>query len=400
MQHLVLNGGAVGVVGRWCRVKRLSEEDKVEIWQRLERGESMRSIAQQLGSGSTAVRDYVAGCGGRRPVPDDWSPLRLSATEREEISRGLAAGESLRVIARRLGRAPSTVSREVNANGGRGRYRAKIAHDASRRRARRPKPAKLAQCRRLRDVVEDKLAKLWSPQQISGWLCETYPNDLEMRVSHETIYLSLYVQSRGALRRELTAALRSGRSARRPRRTKGGFGQGQLTNMVNISQRPAEANDRAVPGHWEGDLIFGKGMSCIGTLVERHSRYVMLLPLPDGHAAHLVRDRLAERILTLPAGLRRSLTWDQGKEMAQHVQFTIDTGVQVYFCDPKSPWQRGSNENTNGLLRQYLPRSTDLSALTQDDLDAIADSLNQRPRQTLGFKPPCQALAEAVATTP
>jgi IS30 family transposase len=320
-------------------------------------------------------------------------------TEREEISRGLAAGSSMRAIARRLGRAPSTISREVTANGGRRRYRASAAHDRSRVVARRPKEAKLACSARLRAVVEEKLAELWSPQQIAGWLRGAYPNDPEMWVSHETIYLSLFVQARGALRRELVASLRSGRQSRRPRRAKGGFGQGQLTDMINIRERPAEAADRAVAGHWEGDLIFGKRMTSIGTLVERHSRYVMLFPLPEGHTADKVRDQLARTVARLPEQLRRSVTWDQGKEMAEHVRFTIDTGVQVYFCDPKSPWQRGSNENTNGLLRQYVPRSTDMSLLTQDDLDSIAASLNGRPRQTLGFKTPSAVLAEAVATT-
>jgi IS30 family transposase len=251
----------------------------------------------------------------------------------------------------------------------------------------------------LRAVVEDKLAARWSPQQIAGWLRGAYPNDPEMWVSHETIYLSLFVQARGALRRELVASLRSGRQSRRPRRAKGGFGQGQLTGMVNIRERPAEADDRAVAGHWEGDLIFGKRMTSIGTLVERHSRYVMLFPLPEGHTADKVRDQLARTVARLPEQLRRSVTWDQGKEMAEHVRFTIDTGVQVYFCDPKSPWQRGSNENTNGLLRQYVPRTTDMSLLTQDDLDTIAESLNTRPRQTLGFKTPSAVLVEAVATT-
>jgi IS30 family transposase len=248
--------------------------------------------------------------------------------------------------------------------------------------------------------VERKLEALWSPQQISGWLAEQHPDDPGMRVSHETIYQSLFVQSRGALRKELHACLRTGRAMRRAKAyTKGNVGQGQLRDMVMISERPAEVADRAVPGHWEGDLIFGKKMTSIGTLVERHSRYVILLKLPNGHSAPAVRAAMTKRIKTLPAQLRRSITWDQGKEMAEHVQFTIDTGVQIYFCDPKSPWQRGSNENTNGLLRQYLPKSTDLSQPTQRELDAIARSLNTRPRQTLGWMTPSQALANAVALT-
>ena len=248
--------------------------------------------------------------------------------------------------------------------------------------------------------MERKLEALWSPQQISAWLAETYPDDPEMQVSHETIYQSLFVQSRGALRKELHRACERVGPCAGPRPTrKGGVGQGQLTNMVMISERPAEVADRAVPGHWEGDLIFGRKMTSIGTLVERHSRYVILLKLPNGHGAEAVRKAMTKRILTLPAQLRRSITWDQGKEMAEHVQFTVDTGVQIYFCDPKSPWQRGSNENTNGLLRQYLPKSSDLSQCTQRELDAIARSLNTRPRQTLGWMTPSKAFAEAVALT-
>jgi IS30 family transposase len=326
--------------------------------------------------------------------------LRLSLEEREEISRGLAAGESLRVIAGRLGRAPSTVCREVSVNGTRRSYRALTADRAARRRARRPKRAKLAQRPRLRAEVEAGLAQLWSPQEISRRLVRDHPGDPEMRVSHETIYMSLFVQGRGALRKELTACLRSGRAMRRPRHVKGGFGQGQLTNMVMISERPADVDDRAVPGHWEGDLIFGRRMTAIGTLVERWSRYVMLVALPDGHSAEAVRAALTAKITTLPAALRQSLTWDQGKEMADHVRFSVDTGVQVYFCDPKSPWQRGSNENTNGLLRQYLPRTTDLAAVSQHDLDLIAASLNGRPRQTLDWLKPSEKFAEAVAMIP
>jgi IS30 family transposase len=288
----------------------------------------------------------------------------------------------------------------VNANGGRAKYRALQADRGAERRALRPKRAKLSQCRRLRKTVERKLEARWSPEQISAWLAETYPDDPEMQVSHETIYQSLFVQSRGALRKELHSCLRTGRAMRRAKAyTKRGVGQGQLTNMVMISERPAEIRDRAVPGHWEGDLIFGKRMTAIGTLVERHSRYVLLLKLPHGHGAQAVRKVMTKRILTLPAQLRRSITWDQGKETADHVQFTVDTGVQIYFCDPKSPWQRGANENTNGLLRQYLPKSSDLSQCTQRELDAIARSLNTRPRQTLNWMTPSKAFANAVALT-
>jgi IS30 family transposase len=322
--------------------------------------------------------------------------LRLSLVEREEISRGLAGGESLRSIAGRLSRAPSTISREVSVNGGIGSYRACRADTAALRRARRPKPAKLAPCERLRRVVEDKLERRWSPQQISGWLARAFPDDPEMRVSHETIYLSLFVQSRGALRKELTRYLRRGHATRRPLGHSVMNGQGQLRGTINIRERPAEANDRAVPGHWEGDLIFGKKMSAVATLVERKSRFVMLIALPDGHRADLVADTLATKIGTLPEQLRRSLTWDQGKEMADHARFSIDAGVTVYFCDPRSPWQRGTNENTNGLLRQYFPKRSDLKAHTQADLDQVAAELNDRPRQTLGWLSPSEALDEAL----
>jgi len=381
-------------------VRRFSEADKETIWDMREAGVPVKRIAEHLGRQNCSVRKFIATTGGRRPSARERCALRLSVAEREEISRGLAAGLSIRTIARGLNRSPSTICREVNANGGQAKYRALPADLGAQRRALRPKRAKLAQCRRLRRVVERKLEARWSPQQISGWLAERYPLDPEMRVSHETIYQSLFVQSRGALRKELHACLRTGRAMRRAKAcTKGGVGQGQIRNMVMISERPAEVADRAVPGHWEGDLIFGKKMTSIGTLVERHSRYVILLKLPNGHGAPAVRAAMTKRILTLPAQLRRSITWDQGKEMAEHVQFTIDTGVQIYFCDPKSPWQRGSNENTNGLLRQYLPRSSDLSQCTQRELDAIARSLNTRPRQTLSWMTPSQAFANAVATT-
>ena len=380
-------------------MQRFSEAEKADIWDALERGESMRGIARRIGRAHGSIRTLVIASWGMRPKVQ-VSGLRLSLAEREEISRGVAAGESMRAIAARLNRAPSTVSRELAANGGRCQYRALKAERAARRRARRPKVAKLAACPRLARVVEARLAKWWSPQQISSWLALAYPEDPEMRVSHETIYLSLFVQSRGALRHELFRCLRTGRAIRRPAaRLKGGFGQGKIVDKVMISERPAEAKDRAVPGHWEGDLLMGRRMTAIATLVERKTRYVMLLRLPDGHTAESVRRAIAKRIVTLPAQLRRSLTWDQGTEMAQHVRFTVDTGVAVYFCDPKSPWQRGSNENTNGLLRQYLPRTTDMSTLTQQRLNSIAHSLNGRPRQTLGWRSPSEAFSEAVAMT-
>jgi len=381
-------------------VVRFSEADRKTIWEMREAGVPVKRIAKHLGRQNSSLRTFIADAGGRRPSVRGRCELRLSLAEREEISRGLAAGLSIRAIACGMGRSASTICREVKANGGRAKYRVLPADRGAQRRALRPKRAKLAQCRRLRSVVERKLGDRWSPAQISGWLAEEYPNDPEMRVSHETIYQSLFVQSRGALRKELHACLRTGRAMRRAQAyTKGNVGQGQLRDMVMISERPAEVADRAVPGHWEGDLIFGKKMTSIGTLVERHSRYVILLKLPHGHGAPAVRAAMTKRILTLPAQLRRSITWDQGKEMAEHTQFTIDTGVQIYFCDPKSPWQRGTNENTNGLLRQYLPRSTDLSQCSQRELDAIARSLNTRPRQTLGWMTPSQAFANAVAMT-
>jgi transposase, IS30 family len=316
--------------------------------------------------------------------------------EREEISRGVAAGEPCRQIAARLGRAPSTVSRELARNGGRHRYRAQAGDAAAFRRAQRPKAAKLVSQPRLRAVVEAKLALRWSPQQIAGWLPLAYPQDPVMRVSHETIYLSLFVQSRGALRRELQRCLRTGRAMRYPRGKRLPQGRGQLRDTLHISQRPAEAADRAMPGHWEGDLVFGRRPSAVGTLVERHSRYVLLFPLPNGFTAERMRPELTTAILRLPEQLRRSLTWDQGREMAEHLRFTIDSGVQVYFCDPRSPWQRGTNENTNGLLRQYLSKGADLRRFDQAALDAIAAELNGRPRQTLAFKTPSEVLAEAL----
>jgi len=380
-------------------VKRLSESERSEVWDRLEAGESVASVARRLGRARSSIRSHVVAARFRRPTPaGEWSPRRLSLTEREEISRGVAAGESLRAIARHLGRASSTVSREVASNGGRQRYRAAVAHRGSRIRARRPKPAKLACNRRLREAVEEKLEAWWSPLQISGWLEDTYPDDREMRVSHETIYQSLFIQGKGTLRKELWRCLRTGRAQRRPQHRPKST-KGQIRDKVMISERPAEVEDRAVPGHWEGDLLMGRRQTAIGTLVERWSRYVMLFPLPNGNTAEAVRTALAATVQRLPEHLWKSLTWDQGKEMAQHVQFTVDTGIQVYFCDPRSPWQRGTNENTNGLLRQYFPKGTDMSLLTQHELDQAAYSLNTRPRQTLGRMTPSQKLADAVAMT-
>jgi IS30 family transposase len=377
-------------------MERLSEREKEEIARLAAAGLPSRLIGAQIGRHHRTVWGHIARL--RRPVVGEpvRSALRLSLAEREEISRGLAGGESLRAIARRLDRPPSTISREVATNGGRRRYRACRADKAAVQRARRPKRSKLASCDRLRAVVEAKLKLRWSPAQISGWLVEEFADDPEMRVSHETIYLSLFVQSRGALRKELTRYLRSGHTTRRPRGHTVMNGQGQLRATLNIRERPAEADDRAVPGHWEGDLLMGKRMHAMATLVERKTRFVMLIALPNGHAADVVADALAAKIAELPDQLRRSLTWDQGKEMAAHAQFSVKTGVPVYFCDPRSPWQRGSNENTNGLLRQYFPKRTEIAHFTQADLDDVAAELNGRPRQTLGWRSPSQALDEAL----
>jgi transposase, IS30 family len=377
--------------------EKLTPQAIDELWVRLRAGKAAKPTARELGLCTGTVRAYLLRCGGIRPDPRRRAAGRLTMAEREEVSRGLAAGHSLRAIAMVLGRAPSTVSREVAVNGGPRRYRAARADRAAWTRAARPKACKLATLPGLRDKVEEKLQRRWSPQQIAGWLKLTFPTSPEMRVSHETIYRTLFVQSRGALRRELTRYLRTGRVIRRPKGVRMPDGRGGRPNILHISERPPEAEDRAVPGHWEGDLIYGKAMSPIATLVERSTRFLILVRLPRGnHQADVVADALAAAITTLPKQLTKSLTWDQGHEMADHARFTITTGIQVYFCDPKSPWQRGSNENTNGLLRQYLPRRLDFRTLSQAGLDAIAQELNERPRQTLAFKTPSQALAEVL----
>jgi IS30 family transposase len=377
--------------------QRLSPADIDEIWTRLRAGHSVKPTARALGLATSTVRTYLIRCGGIRPGPRHRAAGRLSLEEREEISRGLAAGLSFRAIAASLGRSASTVSREVAGNGGRQRYRAAVADQTAWSKASRPKACRLAMNPVLAGIVSEKLQRRWSPQQIAGWLKLTYPDDPGMHVSHESIYRTLFVQSRGALRKELAAYLRTGRVIRRSHGMRLPDGRGARPGIVSISERPAEAEDRAVPGHWEGDLVFGRGMSPVATLVERSTRYLMLVGLPAGnHKADAVADALAAAVAHLPEHLAKSLTWDQGHEMAEHKRFTDQTGIQVYFCDPKSPWQRGSNENTNGLLRQYLPRRLDFRTLTQDDLDAIALELNDRPRQTLGFKTPSQALAEVL----
>ena len=380
------------------RRRRFTGAERAEVWNRIRGGESVAAIASSLGRYPSAVRALQMATGGVCPIERRRSVRALSLEEREEASRGLAAGQSLRAIARGLRRAPSTLSREVRHNGGRQRYRACAADRRADRQARRPKMAKLARCQPLRLVVEAKLELRWSPQQISRWLAVRYPEDPEMQVSHETIYLSLYVQGRGALRQELHRALRTGRALRRPK----GYlapGQGHIPNMVLISERPPEVEDRAVPGHWEGDLVMGCRKTCIGTLVERSTRYLLLMKL-EKNTAEAVRTAMAEKVRLLPSELKRSITWDRGTEMAEHLKFTVATGVQIYFCDPRSPWQRGTNENTNGLLRQYFPKGTDLSVHSQAELDAVAQELNGRPRQTLGWMTPSQRFAEAVAATP
>jgi len=386
---------------RTGRRGRLKRGDWNEIWERVRAGESYRSIGTTVGCSPRTIERAVLDRGGilpRRPAPRRPGPRpRLRPAEREEISRGLRAGESYRSIAGRIGRPPSTVWREVTRNGGRAAYRAWHAAAAAHERARRPRAAKLALNAGLRDEVERLLRLRWSPEQIAARLRIAHPDARELRVSHETIYQSLYVQGRGALRRELAACLRTGRAWRK---VPGPRGQGTIRDLVRISERPAEIEDRAVPGHWEGDLLMGRAQrSAVATLVERQTRYVLLAALPGGRTAPAVADALAARIRTLPAHLRRSLTWDRGHEMAAHAAFTVATGVAVYFCDPSSPWQRGSNENTNGLLRQYLPRTADFSTVTQDELDAIAAELNGRPRKTLGWMTPSERFAELVAST-
>ena len=380
--------------------RRLSEHDRRELQRRVAEGETFTSAAAAVGCSRKSIQRLLARTGGLRQRTTERSPLRLSLGDREELSRGLVAGESLRHIAGRLGRVVSTLSREVERNGGRTAYRACHADTAAARRARRPKPAKLAVHRRLRREVERRLLERWSPQQIAARLVHDYPDDRAMRVSHETIYRTLFVQARGGLRKELTACLRTQRTQRRSFKRTEHSGIGRIRDMVRISERPSDAEDRAIPGHWEGDLLIGKGgKSAIGTLVERASRYVVLVPLPDGRTAPHVRVALTRQLRRLPAELRRTLTWDQGKEMAEHVRFSVDTHIDVYFCDPHSPWQRGSNENTNGLLRQYFPKNADLSVYTRADLASVARQLNTRPRQTLGWKKPDEVFCLTVAST-
>jgi IS30 family transposase len=378
--------------------RHLTGTEHDEIHLRIVAGETFKKVAAAIGCSRKTIQRLLDRRSKYKRKPRVRSSRRLSSAEREELSRGLVLGHSFRSLAKGLGRAPSTISREVHANGKREAYRAIGAEQTAFARNGRPRVRKLEANAPLRREVERKLLERWSPQQISARLVHDYPLDLSMRVSHETIYQSLFVQAQGTLRKELTRYLRTGRTRRKAKGR--AIPKGRMCDMVMIADRPAEASDRAVPGHWEGDLIIGKnGKSALGTLVERHSRFVMLLRLPHGRSAEHVRDVLTREIERLPEELRQSLTWDQGKEMAGHVQFTIDTNVKVFFCDPHSPWKRGSNENTNGLLRQYFPKGTDLSVYSHADLATVARELNNRPRQSLKWMKPSEVFGQAVAST-
>ena len=369
------------------------------IWDRWERGESLNAIARDLGRGHSAVQGLLARTGGIRPAPRRRSRVALSLGEREEISRGVAVGHSLRFIAAFLNRSPSTVSREIKRNGGRRQYRACKADEAAWDRAQRAKRCKLAKNPALARIVAEKLQLEWSPDQIAGWLKSTFADDESYQVSHETIYKSLFVQARGVLKKELIQCLRKPLAMRRSRHhTQKTKDHGRIKNTVSIRERPAEVEDRAVPGHWEGDLLCGSNNSQIATLVERHSRLVMLVRVPSKDTKTVI-DALIKQAHKLPRELYKSLTWDRGKEVADHQRFSLDTGIKVYFCDPQSPWQRGSNENTNGLLRQYFPKGMDLSNVHQNRLNAVARRLNERPRKTLQYRTPAERFAQCVAST-
>ena len=381
---------------RW----KLSVSQRIEMWGRWKAGQSLHEIGRAVGKSHVVIQFLLARHGGMAPPTRRRARSTLTLAEREDISRGIAGGASLRQIAKGLQRAVSTVSREVARHGGRPEYRANDADQQAWESALRPKTCLLAIHEQLRTIVAGKLLLDWSPEQISGWLKQQYPNDESLRVSHETIYRSLFIQARGALKQELVRHLRSQRRIRRSRHASiHGHSQGRIVDAISIRERPPEVEDRAVPGHWEGDLLRGAGNSHVATLVERHSRFCMLVKVPGKDTATVVT-ALSRHVRQLPATLRRSLTWDRGLEMAQHKSFTMATDVQVYFCDPQSPWQRGSNENTNGLLRQYLPKKEDLSGYSQADLDQIALRLNQRPRKTLGFETPASRLQASVASTP
>jgi IS30 family transposase len=373
--------------------------EKAELWDRWQRGESLKAIGRAFGKPSSSIYFQLAPRGGIRPSPRRRSRLALTLSEREEISRGIAAHQSARSMARLLDRSPSTVSRELSRNGGYDRYRAALADETAWARAHRPKRCKLVNNPRLRQAVASKLRLNWSPEQIAGWLTRTHPDDESHCVSHETIYRSLFVQARGVLKKELLCHLRSKRTIRRSKRAgRNGDGRGQIKDLVSIRERPAAVEDRAVPGHWEGDLLSGSKNSYIATLVERHTRYVMLAKVANKDTETVI-SALIKQAKVLPSELYKSLTWDRGKELTDHRRFTLATDIDVYFCDPQSPWQRGSNENTNGLLRQYFPKGTDLSVHSQAHLNKVARQLNERPRETLQFETPAERFNACVAST-
>lgn len=376
-----------------------TESQKALMWEHWKRGDSLQTIAQLFDRNHSSIERILAETGGIRPLQRCRAPRALTLSEREEISRSVITGESIRALAARLGRAPSTISREIKRNGGREAYRAVQADQPAWVQARRPKRCKLAQNRELADLVASKLQLQWSPEQIAGWLRHISPSSEEYQVSHETIYRSLYIQARGALKKELLEHLRRTRAMRRSRHhTQKTDNHGRIKDAVSISERPASAADRAVPGHWEGDLLFGSHNSQIATLVERQTRYVMLVKVA-GKDTQTVIDALIQHALKLPQELYKSLTWDRGKELADHKRFKLATDIQVYFCDPQNPWQRGSNENTNGLLRQYFPKGLDLSDYSQGQLDGVANRLNARPRKTLDYDSPAQRFERCVALT-
>ena len=376
-----------------------TESQKVLMWERWRKGESLQQIARLFDRNHSSIQRILAETGGIRPAPRHRSSLALTLAEREEISRALASGRSIRSIAALLERAPSTISREIQRNGGQGCYRASLADQDAWDRARRPKTCKLAENRTLARIVAAKLQWLWSPEQIAGWLKCAYPDDESYQVSHETIYRSLFIQARGVLKKELQQHLRRTRAMRRSRHhTQKTGDHGRIKDTVSISERPATAEDRAVPGHWEGDLLCGTSSSQIATLVERHSRYVMLVKIA-GKDTETVINALIKNARKLPQEVYKSLTWDRGKEMVDHKRFTLATDIQVYFCDPQSPWQRGTNENTNGLLRQYFPKGIDISDYSQAKLNAVARQLNSRPRKTLDYQTPVERFNQSVAST-
>jgi IS30 family transposase len=378
---------------------RLSATQRTDLWSRWKAGQSLHMIGRAFGKSHVSIHFILSQHGGIVPAARRRSLLTLTLAEREDISRGIASGSSIRDIAKGLQRAVSTVSRELARHGGRPQYRANEADHRAWESALRPKACLLAMHVKLQEIVASKLILDWSPEQISGWLKIQYPEDQSMRVSHETIYRSLFIQARGVLKKELIQHLRSKRRIRRSRHSRdSGHRCGQIVDAISIRERPAEIEDRAIPGHWEGDLIGGTKNSHIATLVERHSRFTMLVKVPSKDTAAVVA-ALSRHVRRLPATLRRSLTWDRGLEMAKHKSFTVATDVKVYFCDPQSPWQRGTNENTNGLLRQYFPKRTDLSGYSQAELNKVALRLNQRPRKTLGFETPASKLQASVAST-